>query len=364
MNRKTFLIVALIFSTKLLIAQTEFRPGFIITNKNDTIYGEIDFRNDKFMSEKCRFKNDNGDITVFTPDELSGYRILNSKYLVSRTINGQLTFLEFLISGQINIYYKYDLSGSHYYLEKAGSEIIEMPYREEIFEKDGLQYLTKSKDHIGLLAYYMRDAPKMQSEIYRIDKPNHSNLINLAEDYHNAVCKDQKCIIYEKKMRPVKLEIEVQGGIVKLTKAGTKNRFDYDHIKNQYYQSGIIFHISSSMISEKYMLKTGLQYSKYKGSDSYGTIENIDIINIPLGIEYLYPRGAIRPDFEAGVNIYHIPDNDFFAFSFGAGLNIKIINPVSLTVTYNMEILPNFLLGQGPVQIDRHSISAGLRFKF
>lgn len=164
-------------------------------------------------------------------------------------------------------------------------------------------------------------------------------------------------------MSLIKLEIEVQEGIIKLKEAGTKYRFDYDHIKDRYYQSGIIFHISTPMISEKYMLRTGIQYSKYKGSDSFGNIKNIDIINIPLGIEYLYPRGVIRPNFAAGVNVYHIPDNNFFAFSLGAGLNFKIINSVSITVNYNMEILPNFLLMEGPIQIDRQSILAGLRFK-
>jgi len=355
LKRKYLLLISLFLSTRLLIAQTEFRPGYIISNTNDTIFGEIDFRNDKFMSEKCRFKSGNGEIVFYTPEELLGYRIYNSKYFVSKRINGKNVFLEFLINGQINIYYKYDETGLHYYLEKVGEKIIEMPYKEQYVVQNGIRNLIKSTDHIGLLTYYMQDAPELKSSIYKIDKPEHTNLIKLAEDYHNIVCKDHECIIYEKKMFSFKLEIEVQGGMNLLTGSGTIHQLlSSNHIRSWNSQAtGIIFHISSPMLSEKYILRTGIQYSKHVDYVSHENISSFGFYTIPVGIEYLRPRGFIRPTYALGINIVTIPHHSFVEFSLGAGLNFKITNWVLLGVNYNIDIYP----------IDRHSFLAGLRFK-
>lgn len=364
LTNKYLLLISLIFSTSLLIAQTEFRPGFIITTTNDTIYGEIDFRRDKFMAEQCRFKNGNGEITSFSPEDLSGYRILESKFFVTRTINGRKEFLEYLINGQINIYYKYDSTGTHYYLEKAGLGIVEIPYREQYVNKNGLVYLKKSKDHIGLLNYYMMDAPELQSRISKIDAPEHSNLINLAEDYHNKVCKDQECIIYEKQMHSFKLDIELQGGINNIFGKGPVYQYYKDHnISTSYSQAtGLIFHISSPQLSEKYTLRTGVQYSRYfdLNQDYSGTY---GIFTIPVGIEYLRPKGFIRPSYMIGMNIMTIPKNYIFDFSVGAGLNFKITNSLSLGLNYNMDIFPSFFFMGAFSPFDKHSLLAGLRIK-
>lgn len=365
LKRKYLLLISLFLSTKLLIAQTEFRQGFIITNTNDTIYGEIDFQSDKSMAEHCRFKKSNGEITLLTPEDLSGYRILNSKYFVSRIINGKKVFLEFLLNGQISIYYSYDETGPHYYLEKVGDKIIELPYKEQHVIQNGIEQLIKSTDHIGLLTYYMQDAPELKSSIYKIDKPEHTNLIKLAEDYHIIVCKDQKCIIYEKKMHSLKLEIEVQYGINKLAGSGPLYRLlSSNMIRSWNSQStGIIFHISSPMLSEKYILRTGIQYSKHIDNDSHENTSSFGFYTIPIGIEYLRPNGFIRPGYTLGVKIVTIPRHTFLDFSLGAGLNFKITNWVLLGVNYNIDIYPSFLFDSEVFQIDRHSFMAGLRFR-
>ena len=38
-------------------AQTNFQPGFYISNGNDTIYGEIDNRGELFNGEVCSFRS-------------------------------------------------------------------------------------------------------------------------------------------------------------------------------------------------------------------------------------------------------------------------------------------------------------------
>ena len=124
-------------------------------------------------------------------------------------------FLEYLINGNIDVYYFRDLDGNHYYIEKEGEGLTEIPYNESIKYDEEMQkrYLYQSNAHYGVLNYYMRDASDFQNQIKAIKKPNHDNLIKLAENYHKKVCIDEECIIYEKKLPFVKFSIEPYWGI-------------------------------------------------------------------------------------------------------------------------------------------------------
>jgi len=149
------------------------------------------------MGEVCRFRtNDREDELKYSPYDIAAYRFNESKYFVSKEVNGAQVFLEFLIKGQINIYYLRDYKGDHYFLEKVDNPIIELPYEEGIKYVDDKKVFFRTKKHIGLLTYYMQDAPEFQSRINEIGKPGHESLIKLSEDYHDKVCKDRACIIY------------------------------------------------------------------------------------------------------------------------------------------------------------------------
>lgn len=83
-----------------------------------------------------------------------------------------------------------DEFGDHYYLDKGGIKMAEIPYDQGVKDVGNKKVFYESTKHIGFLKFYMSDAPKLQSKIQTIKKPEHQNLINLAEDYHNEVCKD------------------------------------------------------------------------------------------------------------------------------------------------------------------------------
>jgi hypothetical protein len=61
------------------------------------------------MSIFCNYKiNDNEKEISHSPDDISAFRFLNSKYFISREVNGKKVFLEYLIKGKISIYYLRD----------------------------------------------------------------------------------------------------------------------------------------------------------------------------------------------------------------------------------------------------------------
>ncbi len=165
MKLKRLVLFVLLSSTGILYAQTDFRPGYIIKTIGDTIFGQIDYRGDILMSKVCRFKDKESEITEYYPNDITAYRFIDSKYYVSRELNKKQVFLEYLIKGEINIYYMRDGIGDHYYLDKEDVKLTEIPYEEGIKYVDNKQVFYESKKHIGVLNYYMQDVAGFQSKI-------------------------------------------------------------------------------------------------------------------------------------------------------------------------------------------------------
>jgi hypothetical protein len=341
-------LIALSLIACLIQAQTNFKPGYIIKTNNDTVYGEIDYRGDLLMGEVCTFKPQGlNEELKFSPNDLIGFRFINSKYFISKEVNGEKIFLEFLIKGKINIYYSRDENGNHYFLEKEGIKISELPYEEVIKYKDGTPYLYESTRHMGVLNAFTQDAPGFQTRIELIKKPEHRSLIKLAEDYHNKVCQGEQCIIYEKDVPLIKVDPEISGGIAKYYHANLEEKNDV--------QAGILVYVWMPRTNENLFFRSGVLYSstKYNGKKDY-------LIKIPFQIEYLYPRWVVRPKAAFGVNIYY-PFYQTVAFT--GGLNIKVYKALFVSLNCDFDFAPNENFALLPRKFFSYSILPGLYIK-
>jgi len=300
--RGILIITVLLLFVRVTNAQKDFRSGYIITLDEDTIYGEIDYRGDIQMCKVCKFKTDSNNEKEYLPEELVGYRFTDSKYYISKDIEGEKAFLEYLINGIVNFYYLRDEDGDHYFIDKSGLKIREIPYYKGIKTKDGKQYVYESKKHIGFLNIYMQDAPDFQSRIAQVKKPDHRNLIRLAEDYHKAICEGDKCIIYEKKSPIIKINLEAVAGFI--------NFKEFENIQdNNYLYGGILLHLWMPRTNEKVYLTTGLLYCQYRDFKE----GKYNYIKIPLHIGYMAPNtfkfrpfasiGLLSPSYSAGMLI-------------------------------------------------------------
>lgn len=343
MKLKSLILLGLILSTVILNAQTDFRPGYIIKTSEDTIFGQIDYRGDLLMSRVCKFKEKDNAIKDYSPNDISAFRFIDSKYYISKKINGKIEFLEFLIKGKLNIYYMRDENGDHYYLDKDDVQLTEILYDEGVKYIGDRKVFYESKKHIGLLYYYMKDAPKLQSEINRIRKPEHQNLIKIAKDYHNTVCDGEKCIIYEKSALLIKILPELIGGVIKYS-----NVEDLDD--KLYLHTGFIGHIWMPRSSEKMYFRTGVLFSQL---DIDGNKRNF--FKIPCQMEYIYPKSFIRPRIAYGLNLY-IPS--YRTVSFDIGANIKLSESSFLSVTSDIEFNPIMMIA--PKSILSYSLKLGL----
>ena len=84
--KKSFLILySLFFSVVLSMAQTNPKPGYIITNAGDTVRGILDFRTNEMLSKKCEFwANGDSEGRTYKPGDIEGFRFdHNGKYFVT-----------------------------------------------------------------------------------------------------------------------------------------------------------------------------------------------------------------------------------------------------------------------------------------
>lgn len=200
-----------------LNARSVFLKGYVIDNKNDTIWGLIKQDANISNTDKCIFKTrPEAEKQIYQPTDIKSYRIVDGKYYVSRLVmvNGkpQQIFLEYLVQGLVNIYLYANLEGIHYLVDKGDGNLIELKNTTSLSEKDGVTYSHDKKEYIGMLTYVFQDSPKTCEEATS-KSLDCSSLIDLAVDYHKDMCAENKCIIYEKKADVIKLYFGLQLGV-------------------------------------------------------------------------------------------------------------------------------------------------------
>jgi hypothetical protein len=333
MKIKTLIILAFLLTEFAIKAQTDYRVGYVILNSGDTLFGEIDYRGDLLMSSICKFKSDDIEKTYY-PFEILGFRFIDSKYYISREVNiadfgSTKVFLEYLIKGQVSIYYFRDENGDHYFIEKPGYGLVELPYKEEIRYKENsyTTYFYHSTKHIGILNYFLSDAPDFKSSIEAIKTPNHKDLSKLTEKYQKKVCKNEPCIIYEKKISYIRLSLEPLVGFSKYK----KSYFDFQNVNE--YGANIFLWMPRG--NEKLYFKTGF---------IYGVSDTLNFFKFPLQFQYLYPHGRFRPKLCIGTSFYTVnyseQKNYFNLLYLGSGFIYKIYKTVYLSTNINSEFTP------------------------
>ncbi|MGR3811309.1 hypothetical protein [Jiulongibacter sp. NS-SX5] len=322
--------------------QSDFKPGIIIQNNGDTLRGEIDNRGDIFLTTTCRFNN--GSETIdYNAYDIKAFQLFDGKYYVSKELGELKVFMEYIVKGELDLYYLRNIEGDHYYLEKEGLGLMEMTYYEEIRYKGDNSYLYKSNDHMRLLTYFMQDAKQLQPKIERIDKPDRKKLTLLAEEYHNLVCKTgEECIIYKKPKNAIRLNIDLLSGMIKFPAAENLNQ-------EYYYQGGAILNFCLPRVNDRVYLRTGLLYSQ--------PIQNgiqKRHYKVPLHIGYIGPKSHfIRPTASIGL----------LSPSYSAGLSFKISNHVSL----GLQGWANFSYDAFPIipeKLLNYSLLGALSFDF
>ena len=382
-SKKIFFTIAVaIFGYISVFAKEIDNKGYIITLQNDTIKGYIE-NSDVYNNKKCRFRKENSFETIdYLPGQILSYRYDTSgKYFISKNITTdqgyKMVFLEYLIKGMANIYFFRDET-SHYYIQKGDGELIELSEAPELTNINGVSYY-KAKKYTGKLKYILQDCPAISEEIDNTALYP-KQLIQLAKHYHDKVCSSEQCIIYERKIEPIKFSFGAYIGI-------SYNNFylnadNYSDNRLSVYP-GLKVEIKNLFFSyEQLKLVTGLSlhyFSTYSFNvdadwdDTYiyhhivekKKVKDVDLkapaFKIPVSINYTFTKSKLQPYIGLGFsnlvvfsqnknfyleNIYEyygysIPVYNF-GFTVNTGIKFKLKNSHSLFFDLSFEQYHNY----------------------
>lgn len=195
---RNFIAFILLALSQIGFTQDQWKSGYVLPIEGDTIYGQIQVRDSKSNSNKCVFQlSANEKSTTYSPTQIQGYRIDGGKFFVSKSVakvnDGEPLFFEFLINGRVKIYH-IKADESRYFVEKE-NEIYELLNSELEVNHEGARYVRESKEYVGTLSYLFSDATdKLDVSTSRLDP---KSLIAVSKKYHENVCPNEVCTIYE-----------------------------------------------------------------------------------------------------------------------------------------------------------------------
>jgi hypothetical protein len=350
------LLPCFLFALALQAQDNNFRPAYIITMKQDTIYGEIDLRTNRINAQRCTFRATGSDeIREFKPFDILGYRFIKEgKFYVSKEIvvrQGQRApvFLEYLLEGMRSLYY-YETQKSVpvYFVQKDNQLVkVDAPSMEDrkagyITRQDKARYMAR------LRAVY--DAPQVESEIAN-STYTRSSMIKIARDYHYATCTTgEDCIEFgtsERGKAPLLWTFTPYAGVIQNFIPHRSGKYNPDLS----YIVGITVSVTNPRMSKVISFTADLSISQYAGYaiTPTSTAGNHRFISHKLGARFTLPnKGRVRPFGGLGVDLSAITGHDHTVFGgsllhcgyyLDAGLNFQLSkqrkNMIMLRGRYN-----------------------------
>lgn len=326
--RKIILFAIFAFSAAIAMAQTNPKPGYVITNNADTIRGIIDFRTNEKLSRQCDFWANGGSVkTTYKPGDIEGFRFENNgKYFVTRRLNvtgePELYFAEFMVHGKMNLYCITHNSDEFYFFEREDGEMAELTNRVANYQGDAKAALQQAKDDVQeKREQYGKVKSLLQKSWKAVEGMDDNNmsrkkLINVVRDYHNDVCTDGgKCMVYEYKEKSdkVKAHFKVLAGYAYYsTEKSVRQEYLDENYSGGTFELGVAGEVDLERVMKGFSAELGIMYSKYKSehfiptsrmpisAEAYSTMEK-SILTISLGIVKCYGSGMIQPLMRGGI---------------------------------------------------------------
>ncbi len=375
MRKYLSLLVLLEFIFPVGKSQANFKEGYIILNSNDTISGLIQNNGKRENSLKCVFMlSPKGDKTIYSPDDIKGYRFTNGKYYVSKTAGPNSTkkiFLEFLFEGISDLYYYTDIAGDHYLIDKNDQNLQELKntikqvtaVREQAgvdraySEANPVKYERESKEYIGILKNMFIDGPATMSKVESISLSQNS-LVRIAEDYHREVCPGDACTNYSKRNTKVEFTFGPIAGVtfsrISFKEGGTGIDLSYlPEDESIGISLGAFLNLRDPTFSEKYSLQVEVSYYNAKFSTAISSLD-LSTLKIPVLIKYTYPSKRIQPSALIGLGYNRILKFEDYTEDYGYMDFISGLSQYCLTAGIETAFKFN----------DKQGVFLGLRYEY
>ena len=307
----TLLIIAI---TTIVFAQNEWKPGYILKTQQDTIRGFLLNNSYNENSHGISFRvNKTEQPTTYSPKDIYGYRFKEGKFYISKYVDSNTgrVFLEYLVNGELDLFFYQDNSGdNHYYVKKEHLSLKELKYKDKIIRKEGKKYIFENNQYKGLLSYYTKETSGIKKDISGLNNVDQKSLIKFAKKYHELSCEDGECIIYGKKL---KRKIFVAVNHESLFYTG-KYLEDSDTKQDSYISVKSYF----QQFEQSEQLFTFIGINTFYSDNSYYPYR----IGVPVGFEYISSKSGFSLN-----GSYSMDIASFFMLNYlGGSINYKAGN--------------------------------------
>lgn len=203
-----FIFLITFFQTKV-IGQQNFREGYIIDLKSDTVRGEIKYHKWSITPNRIEFRKDAGAGSVFyRPNDIKGFGVSGKNYIGIITLVEKsphkihelnyewgfklvidTVFLEDIAGGSKPVYYHKDYKGKVNFFIMSDSGIAPLLYKmyrsEESDYSRPITAMVKDENYKRYLYAYLHDCPAIEIRIRKM-KYELKDFLRLIEEYHNC----------------------------------------------------------------------------------------------------------------------------------------------------------------------------------
>jgi len=313
-----YLIVISLFGsfTFCLAQNNNYKPGYVITNEMDTIYGLIDYRVDAMNAKFCMFKKDETSrVQMYSPGEIYGYRFSQEgKFYITYEIilddNPRTVFIEYLIDGMMSLYFYEDIDTQlrYYFFEDEEGNLTSISKKQD--EMYNVRERTIAKEdnrYKGAINFLFHDYEGLKKDVKNVEF-DHESMIKLTKNYHDLTCPmGEECIIFETipDKNYTKWSPYIYAGVQAFAIGDV---FDELDITGYAPIIGFGIDISSPRRTQYVSAFVDVSISKLQRTLSENTsfyrgyIPRYDsyALTMQVGAKFIYPKGKIRPFCELG----------------------------------------------------------------
>lgn len=304
---KSLISTLLLVVASSVLAQSPFKAGYIVTNKSETIYGEVEDRAEDKNYRSCLFKSKDGVVTEYYPQrDLKGYGFLGDKFFSAEIRDG--FFVEVLVEGEMSLYQFNEI----FYLRKKG-EIFTLESKPE----NDLFGSKKDDKWKGVVSYLVSDC--LNNTKAHLLGLHEKDLTTLITSYNE--CKDSDFTIFKEEKQWSTFHYGISAGLsnstIKTKWAPQPNGESLDYISESYTSLDPVFGITGFFliprISENFSFQFEVNFMKSNYSalvvrkesqqtSYHETHINLETLNVPTYINYTYPLRNISLFVQAGAS--------------------------------------------------------------
>lgn len=308
-------LLALIVNTSF--SQKNFRPGYIIKNSGDTLFGSIDYKSlDKNPNVLVFNLNTTGTPTIYKPKDLIEFGV-NKDVFVKGVINAETSksesdtvFLQILFSGKKSLYYYKNSKGLEGFVINRSGKLELLVSSNYTINENGTYKVEKSKKYIEQLTSYLSDCSSKGLNLKHTQYSKNS-FITLFDNYY-------KCVPSYNYYKTKKISTEF-GAFIGASLAnieftgegpmGEEGEYPYDWLSSLSYgnsikpSAGLFFNIILPWNQRKWSINNELMFSTYNFKGKYsGVIGPMQFYNsdYELGYSYLKINNLIRLTYPIG----------------------------------------------------------------